>query len=125
MSEPRIGDFRLERELGRGGMGVVWAARSPSDEVVALKFVTITRRLDTVRAAFLSEVAAMARLDHPNVLPVLDYGTGTEADAASGAPIAVGAPWFAMPVAEGGSANQGAPTAIGAPEAASVAVPVP
>ena len=102
MSEPRIGDFRLERELGRGGMGVVWAARSSSDEVVALKFVTMTRRLDALRTAFLSEVAAMARLDHPNICVLKGFGRVSPV-AASLAGLAEGTPYLAMDLVSGPS----------------------
>ena len=53
-----VGHFRLEKTIGRGGMGVVWAAADVRDERrVALKFLDDVRRDDPVsHARFLREV---------------------------------------------------------------------
>ncbi|MCP5521739.1 MAG: protein kinase [Verrucomicrobiales bacterium] len=68
--------YRLEGELGRGGMGMVYAARQPGvNRRVALKVLLPTvsgRGGDALR--FQNEVEAASRLDHPNILPVYEYG---------------------------------------------------
>lgn len=71
----RIGRYRLERVLGRGGMGVVHAARDPDlDRVVALKVMHESRG----QARLVREAQAMARLRHPNVLTVHDVGVSDD-----------------------------------------------
>ncbi|HEX7699894.1 MAG TPA: serine/threonine-protein kinase, partial [Kofleriaceae bacterium] len=72
-----VGKYRLERLLGAGGMGVVWAARDRDlDRVVALKVLSPTLGGDGVaRARMVREARAMARLDHPNVITVFDTET--------------------------------------------------
>ena len=66
--------YRLERLLGRGGMGEVWAAHDPDlDRRIALK--VLTRDLassDDAQARLQREGRAMARLRHPNVITVHD-----------------------------------------------------
>ncbi len=74
----RIGDFELIRELGRGGMGVVYEARQISlDRRVALKTLPFAAVLDAKQIArFKNEAQAAAQLHHPNIVPV--YAIGTE-----------------------------------------------
>ena len=68
-----IGRYRIERPLGAGGMGVVYAARDPKlDRRVALKL--LRGDLPDARALVLREARAMARLSHPNVIAVHDAG---------------------------------------------------
>ncbi len=71
-----IGDFRIESELGRGGMGVVFLARELSlDRRVALKLLTRAARVDgRFRERFKREARAAARLEHPNIVSV--YASG-------------------------------------------------
>ena len=73
----RIGHFRLEKMIGRGGMGVVWAAEDERDHTkVALKFLDDVRREDPVsHARFLREAEMATKLEHPNVVRVhaIDY----------------------------------------------------
>ncbi len=73
----RVGDFQLIEEVGRGGMGVVWAAQQISlRRVVAVKFVEVRARNDPrVRARFMNGVRLAARLQHPQIVPV--YTTGS------------------------------------------------
>ncbi|HMV69766.1 MAG TPA: serine/threonine-protein kinase, partial [Myxococcota bacterium] len=71
-----IGRYRLGRELGRGGMGVVFDAYDPDlDRPVALKLMAGGRFGDpTAVRRFLAEARAVARLSHPDIVPVLDIG---------------------------------------------------
>lgn len=74
----RLGDFELGEELGRGGMGIVYAARQISlQRDVALKILPFTAVLDPRQVArFQNEAQAAASLHHPNIVPV--YGVGCE-----------------------------------------------
>ncbi len=69
------GRYRLVRELGRGGMGVVFEAiQLDLERPVALKLLTIDR-LDDARAAqrFAREALAAGRIAHPNVAATTDF----------------------------------------------------
>ncbi len=81
-----LGDFRLLRKLGEGGMGVVYLAEQKSlGRRVALKLVRQGQLLfEGARERFHREVEAVARLQHPGIVPVHLVG---EAD---------GLPYFAM-----------------------------
>jgi len=78
--EPRrIGRYRLERRLGRGGMGEVWAARDPRREGrVALKLLRGPARKRAAVARFEREIRALAGLSHPNIVSVFDFGVTDE-----------------------------------------------
>jgi eukaryotic-like serine/threonine-protein kinase len=76
---PTLGDFRIVRALGRGGMGVVYEAVQRSlERRVALKVLPFGAAIDPRRLArFQVESHAAARLNHPHIVPV--YAVGSEA----------------------------------------------
>ena len=75
-----IGDFRLLRPLGRGGMGVVWEAEQMSlRRPVALKLLGLEQMALPQRVArFRREAEAGARLNHRHIVAVHAYGSGEE-----------------------------------------------
>lgn len=66
------GRYVIERELGRGGMGIVYLARDVAlDRPVAIKLLPPSLAgLPDVRQRFLREARAAARLSHPNIVPI-------------------------------------------------------
>ncbi len=83
--EPAAGDllderYRLDRILGRGGMGVVYAARNlRTGKMVAIKWMSVGRRhsaaaTTTMAERFRREARAAASIRHPNVVDVYDVG---------------------------------------------------
>jgi WD40 repeat protein len=72
----QIGDFRIVREIGRGGMGVVYEAEQVSlDRRVALKVLPQHAAGDAISLArFHREARASARLHHTNIVPVFEVG---------------------------------------------------
>src|SRR5262245_23538325 len=72
----RIDRFVVERRLGAGGMGVVYAARDTElARDVALKVVRPRGNVDAMQARLRREARAMAQLKHPNVVEVFDIGS--------------------------------------------------
>src|SRR5580700_6421342 len=72
----RLGDFEIVREIGRGGMGIVYEAREISlNRKVALKVLSAGLGL-TEKAVqrFRREAEAAARLHHTNIVPVYAIG---------------------------------------------------
>ena len=91
-----MGDFEIGRELGRGGMGVVYEARQVSlNRTVALKVLSGGLGL-TAKAVqrFRREAEAAAKLHHTNIVPV--YATGEEN----------GVHYYAMELIDGPSLDQ-------------------
>jgi len=66
------GRYSLERELGRGGMGVVYLAREVRlDRPVAIKLLPPSKTSDPkLRERFLREARTAAKLSHPNIIPI-------------------------------------------------------
>ncbi len=84
--------YTLERELGHGGMATVYLARDVKHgREVALKVLRPELTAVLGRERFLAEIGLTARLDHPNILTLLDSGSAGEAL------------FYAMPVVKGGS----------------------
>ncbi len=71
----RLGRYVIERELGRGGMGVVFAAHDEAlHRRVALKLVHPDRGIADARQRLELEARALAKVQHPNVVAVHDVG---------------------------------------------------
>lgn len=79
MAEEKIGRYEVIKELGRGGMGVVYLARDPLiNREVALKMVQVEGFTDEqareIKERFHREAMAAGRLNHPNIVTVYDVG---------------------------------------------------
>jgi serine/threonine protein kinase/tetratricopeptide (TPR) repeat protein len=75
-SGDRIGRYVLLSAIGHGGMGVVFLAYDPElDRKVALKLLRIGALPTEGKQRLVREAQALARLSHPNVVPVYDVGT--------------------------------------------------
>lgn len=76
----RIAGYMLEAPLGAGGMGAVFRAHDEAlDRVVALKVVYAGAGIDQViRERFVREALAIAKVDHPHIVPV--YAAGEDGD---------------------------------------------
>ena len=87
----RLGDYRPLHRIGGGGMGVVYAAEQTSlGRRVALKLIRTEQLFaKSARDRFAREVHAVAKLQHPGIVPV--YDTGETA----------GLPWLAMELVQG------------------------
>ncbi|WP_406700938.1 protein kinase [Singulisphaera sp. Ch08] len=92
----KLGDFRLLREVGRGGMGIVYAAEQISlQRRVALKILPLAAALDPRRhQRFLLEARAAACLHHTHIAPV--HAVGSER----------GVPYYAMQFIDGCTLTQ-------------------
>jgi tetratricopeptide (TPR) repeat protein len=87
--------YTLERELGRGGMAVVYLARDlKHDRPVALKVLRPELAASIGADRFLREIRIAARLNHPNILALIDSG---EAD---------GHLYYVMPYVKGESLRE-------------------
>jgi serine/threonine-protein kinase len=89
----RLGPYRLEREIGRGGMGAVYLAVRADDAYekrVAIKVIKRGMDSDEIVRRFRHERQTLANLDHPNIARLLDGGTTSE-----------GLPYFVMEYVEG------------------------
>ena len=77
-NETTLGDFTIHREVGRGGMGVVYEASQESlDRRVAIKLLPMASLLDSRQIArFKNEAHSAGLLQHPNIVPI--YSVGSE-----------------------------------------------
>src|SRR5206468_13083974 len=71
----RIGPYVIERKLGEGGMGVVYAARDERlQRTIALKTLSALAGDPTARQRFWREARAAASVNHPNVCQIYEIG---------------------------------------------------
>lgn len=77
-----LGRYRLQRLLGRGGMGEVWLAEDTDlQRQVAVKLLSpVFRSQQTYFQAFNREARLVASLEHPHILSVHDFGEFALAD---------------------------------------------
>jgi class 3 adenylate cyclase/tetratricopeptide (TPR) repeat protein len=93
--------YRIDAELGRGGMGVVYRAHDTLlDRAVAVKVLSDPSLGTEGRARLLREARAAAKLDHPNIVAVYDAG---EAD---------GTPFIVMQLVTGASLHDCGPLSV-------------
>jgi serine/threonine protein kinase len=70
-----VGRYQVRRQLGAGGMGQVYLARDVVlGRSVALKVVGGSRNAEVSTEQFLHEARAIARLNHPNIVQLYDFG---------------------------------------------------
>jgi len=89
----RIGPYRIVRELGHGGMGVVYEAVRDDDEFsrrVAIKLLPAGWSMSTLAQRFRFERRVLAGLDHPGIARLFDAGTTDD-----------GVPYFVMEYVDG------------------------
>ena len=102
----RLGPFRLQTPVGRGGMGEIWSALHDAGHLrVAIKLLTDeTARSSAWRTTFRNEARAAASLDHRHIVRIFDFGdVDARAVEASGGRLEEGTPWLAMELVEGGT----------------------
>jgi serine/threonine protein kinase/WD40 repeat protein len=93
---PHIENYKIESEIGRGGMGVVYRARHTKlRQTVAVKMILASEHAtDTEVVRFLAEAEAIAAVKHSNVVRVNDLGSAN------------GRPYFVMEYVNGGNLAQ-------------------
>jgi serine/threonine protein kinase/WD40 repeat protein len=91
------GDYSLENEIGRGGMGVVFRARQAGlDREVAVKRIRADRDSEEARERFLSEARTTGFLGHPNIVPVHQLGQTAEGELFLAMKLVGGIPWSTL-----------------------------
>jgi serine/threonine-protein kinase len=80
VSKPMLGRYQIEKELGKGAMGVVYLGKDPKiGRVVAIKTMALSQEfepdeLEDVKARFFREAESAGRLNHPNIVTMYDAG---------------------------------------------------
>jgi CHASE2 domain-containing sensor protein len=80
VAKPMLGRYEIEKELGKGAMGVVYLGKDPKiSRVVAIKTMALSQEfeadeLEDVKARFFREAETAGRLNHPNIVTMYDAG---------------------------------------------------
>jgi len=80
VEKPMLGRYQVEKELGKGAMGVVYLGRDPKiNRVVAIKTMALSQEFDEdeladVKERFFREAETAGRLNHPNIVTMYDAG---------------------------------------------------
>ncbi len=80
VEKPMLGRYQLERELGKGAMGVVYLGKDPKiGRIVAIKTLALSQEfegeeLDDARERFFREAETAGRLQHQNIVTIFDAG---------------------------------------------------
>ena len=80
VSKPMLGRYEIEKELGKGAMGVVYLGKDPKiGRVVAIKTLALAQEFEAdeladVTARFFREAETAGRLNHPNIVTMYDAG---------------------------------------------------
>jgi tetratricopeptide (TPR) repeat protein len=85
-----VGGWRLQRELGRGGMGAVWLAEDANGRTAAIKFIAGAFVPAALGTRFRREQRILASLEHPDIARLFDLGISDD-----------GMPWLAMEFVDG------------------------
>jgi serine/threonine-protein kinase len=78
--KPMLGRYQVEKELGKGAMGIVYLGRDPKiNRVVAIKTMALSQEFDEdelkdVKERFFREAETAGRLNHPNIVTMYDAG---------------------------------------------------
>jgi len=93
----RIGAYKIVREIGHGGMGIVYLAERDDEhyrQQVAIKLINPGLSGDTIRRRFRNEMQILADLNHPNIARLFDGGQTPD-----------GVPYLVMEYVEGSPIN--------------------
>lgn len=80
VEKPKLGRYEIEKELGKGSMGIVYMGRDPKiDRIVAIKTMSLSQEfdsddLDEIKERFFREAQTAGRLNHPNIVAIYDAG---------------------------------------------------
>ncbi len=80
VEKPMLGRYQVEKELGKGAMGVVYFGKDPKiGRVVAIKTMALSQEFDEdeladVKERFFREAETAGRLSHPNIVTIFDAG---------------------------------------------------
>ena len=80
IEKPMLGRYKIEKELGKGAMGIVYLGKDPKiSRVVAIKTMALAQEfdedeIDEVKRRFFREAETAGRLNHPNIVTIYDAG---------------------------------------------------
>ena len=80
VEKPMLGRYEVEKELGKGAMGIVYLGKDPKiSRVVAIKTMALAQEfeedeLEEVKERFFREAETAGRLNHPNIVTIYDAG---------------------------------------------------